>query len=66
MSTSPVVELVKVGRDYRRGDEEVHALVDLSLTLATLHRKAGRLDEARPDPGPGRRVQVARHDRGQR
>jgi putative ABC transport system ATP-binding protein len=33
MSASPVVELVEVGRDYRRGDEEVHALVDLSLTL---------------------------------
>jgi ABC-type lipoprotein export system ATPase subunit len=29
----PVVELIGVGRDYRRGDEEVHALVDLSLTL---------------------------------
>ena len=28
-----VVELTGVGRDYRRGDEVVHALVDLSLRL---------------------------------
>jgi putative ABC transport system ATP-binding protein len=33
MNAPPVVELVEVGRDYRRGDEEVHALVDLSLRL---------------------------------
>jgi len=30
-----VVELTGVGRDYRRGDEVVHALVDLSLRLGT-------------------------------
>ena len=28
-----VVEFVKAGRTYHRGDEEVHALVDLSLRL---------------------------------
>ena len=33
MGKSAVVELVGAGRDYRRGDEEVHALVELSLTL---------------------------------
>ncbi|MCU0303421.1 MAG: ABC transporter ATP-binding protein [Thermoanaerobaculales bacterium] len=33
MTGAPVVELDRVGRNYRRGDEEVHALVDLSLTL---------------------------------
>jgi ABC-type lipoprotein export system ATPase subunit len=29
----PVVEMVEVGRTYRRGDEQVHALVELSLGL---------------------------------
>jgi len=33
MTRRPVVELIEVGRDYRRGDEEVHALVELSLSL---------------------------------
>jgi len=30
----PVVELVGVGRSYRRGDEVVHALADFNLALA--------------------------------
>jgi putative ABC transport system ATP-binding protein len=33
MSDATVVEMVEVGRDYRRGGEVVHALVDLSLDL---------------------------------
>ncbi len=33
MSDATVVEMVEVGRDYRRGGEVVHALVDLSLNL---------------------------------
>jgi len=30
---APIVELTDVGRDYRRGDEVVHALTDFSLRL---------------------------------
>jgi putative ABC transport system ATP-binding protein len=33
MSAPSVVQLVEVSRNYRRGDEEVHALADLSLSL---------------------------------
>ena len=33
MSVEPVVELVGVARNYRRGDEEVHALEDFSLEI---------------------------------
>ncbi len=33
MNDATVVEMVEVGRDYRRGGEVVHALVDLSLNL---------------------------------
>jgi len=33
MRNDPVVEMVEAGRTYRRGDEQVHALVNLSLRL---------------------------------
>lgn len=70
---TPVLQLEGVGKTYRRGDEEVHPLIDLDFTLdagefvvvtgpsgagkSTLLHIAGGLDE--PDGGT---VAVAGHD----
>ena len=72
-STTPVLQLKGVGKTYRRGDEQVHVLVDFDFTLdagefvvvtgpsgagkSTLLHVAGGLDA--PDNGT---VAVAGHD----
>ena len=72
-SIAPVLQLKGIGKTYRRGDEEVHVLVDLDFTLnagefvvvtgpsgtgkSTLLHIAGGLDE--PDSGA---VSVASQD----